>query len=99
LRYADSFDGAFADFATSSTAVDVESTVSEEDLAEPRCRRPSAGAELEITPEACPVEDGFAWECEWECPWASSSPPRTRRVFSIIKNAANPTKIPRLHER
>jgi hypothetical protein len=34
----------------------------------------------------------------WECVWASP-PPRTRSVFSIMKKAANPMKMPKLHER
>jgi hypothetical protein len=99
FRYADIFDGEFADLVFSSTAVASESTESKEALAEPRDRRPST--ELETTPEACPDEltDGSTCECEWVCPCPSSSPPKTRSVFSMMKNAAKPTKIPSLHER
>jgi hypothetical protein len=35
-------------------------------------------------------------ECECECPEPSSPLPKTRRVFSIKKNVANPMKIPSL---
>ena len=38
-------------------------------------------------------------ECEWEWPSMSSSPAKTRRVFSIKKNALNPRKIPSLPAR
>ena len=42
---------------------------------------------------------GDTWECECEeCPCASSSPPRTRKVFSIKKKAAKPTNIPKLEK-
>jgi hypothetical protein len=34
----------------------------------------------------------------WEWVWASPLP-RTRSVFSIMKKAANPMKMPKLHER
>ena len=72
------------------------------DFSGPRGRRPSAEAGAAI-PEAwadtsttdCAIE----WECECECPCESSSAPRTRKVFSMTKNAEKPTKTPNLSSR
>lgn len=57
---------------------------------------PSTVADPSILEFLITSGDTWGWEWEWECPCASSSPPRTRKVFSMKKNAANPTNIPKL---
>ena len=90
LRYAESFDDwgpAFAGASPAPSSADASVLPALRDLSSPL-----AGATS--TPEEWP---SGATECECECPWAcSSSPPSTRRVFSMMKNDAKPTKMPSL---
>ena len=40
-----------------------------------------------------PTADSVACACMCEWPWPSSSPPKTRSEFSMMKKAANPMNI------
>jgi hypothetical protein len=100
FKYADNLDAEFAEIEFEFRSSEGAGT---EDFSVPRERSPSADAG-DATPEACAeastTDCAIEWVCECECPWESSSlAPRTRKVFSMMKNAANPTKIPSLGDR
>lgn len=93
LRYAESFDGP-EDFEigsgeTCASPLKVGSSLLD--------RSPF----LEVEVSSAVVSASMAlwsvwWACVCECPEPSFSPPRTRSVFSIKKNVANPMNIPSL---
>lgn len=92
LRYADNLEGPPAADGTAWLLLDdLGSTL----RSKPELRlRMSFSGDDKSTPVAV-ISSGTA--CEWECEWFEpSSPPRTRRVFSMKKKAANPKKIPSL---
>ena len=89
LRYADNLEGPPVEFSgfTSSSPSGLPRFLD---------RRPFCAVEGS-TPDAWEIS-GSEWgcECEWVCPAGKSSFPSTRSVFSMMKNEANPTKIPSL---
>ena len=92
LRYAESFDGP-GDFGFDSGGASASSLRTSSFL--------SRSASLDVEASTAVVSAlvilwSVLWACECECPESSSPPLRTRSVFSMKKNAANPTKIPSL---